>query len=105
MGKMRRGRFVKITVAESSLRERGPLWKWRKKTSTEGQQLDEHCHCLTLKQKRCNNLLVLLVKVERSLRDFMRASVESHIGEKSLLKGSFVNGESTSVCFRLGGGG
>lgn len=28
MGTMKRGRFVKITVAESSLCGRGPLWTW-----------------------------------------------------------------------------
>lgn len=28
MGTMKRGRFVKITVAESSLCGRGRLWKW-----------------------------------------------------------------------------
>lgn len=46
MGTMKRGRFVKITVAESSLCGRGPLWTWilffyakrKKKTSAEGQQ-------------------------------------------------------------------
>lgn len=69
MGTMKRGRFVKITVAESSLCGRGPLWTWififyflckrKKKTSAEGQQAGQRCHCLTLKEKPAtSNLLV-----------------------------------------------